>query len=61
MLAFSKQTNHRLHSRRFEFRPIRSTPTEMQLTSENDLECFARTGVYAPGTMFLNSRGLRLR
>jgi hypothetical protein len=30
---------------------IRSTPTEMQSISENDFECFARTGVNTPGTM----------
>jgi hypothetical protein len=31
-----------------KFRCIRSTPTEMQLISENDFECFARTGVESP-------------
>jgi len=31
---------------------IRSTPAEMQSISENDFECFASTGVNAPGTMF---------
>src|SRR5260370_18728741 len=35
-----------------KFRCIRSTPTEMQSTSENDFECFASTGVNTPGTMF---------
>jgi len=34
-----------------KFRCIRSTPTEMQSTSENDFECFASTGVNTPGTM----------
>lgn len=33
----------------------RSTPTEMQSISENDFECFAWTGVNAPGTVFPNS------
>jgi hypothetical protein len=31
-----------------KFRCIRSTPTEMQSISENDLECFASTGVKSP-------------
>jgi FAD/FMN-containing dehydrogenase len=31
-----------------KFRCIRSTPTDMQSTSENDFECFASTGVNAP-------------
>src|SRR5258708_32240413 len=35
-----------------KFRCIRSTPTEMQSTSENDFECLASTGVNTPGTMF---------
>src|SRR5882762_11677628 len=34
-----------------KFRGIRSTPTEMQSTSENDFECFASTGVNTPQTM----------
>ena len=34
-----------------KFRCIRSTPAEMQSTSENDLEYFASTGVYTPETM----------
>src|SRR5712692_6610531 len=33
-----------------KLRCIRSTPTEMQSTSENDFECFASTGVNAPET-----------
>ena len=33
----------------------RSTPTAMQSMRENDLECFASTGVNTPGTMFPNS------
>ena len=32
----------------------------MQSISENDFECFARTGVNALGTMFPNSRSLSL-
>src|SRR5258708_40089786 len=35
-----------------KLRCIRSTPTEMQSTSENDFECFANTGVNTPETMF---------
>ena len=35
-----------------KFLCIRSTPTEMQSIKENDFECFARTGVNAPETMF---------
>src|SRR5216683_4564558 len=31
-----------------KLRCIRSTPTEMQSTSENDFECLASTGVKAP-------------
>jgi hypothetical protein len=27
---------------------MRSTPTEMQSISENDFECFAKTGVNTP-------------
>src|ERR1700732_3060448 len=38
-----------------KLRCIRSTPTEMQSISENDLECFAGTGVNAPRTMFPDS------
>ena len=38
-----------------EFRCIRSTPTEMQSMSENDLECFARTGVKSPANAMLES------
>ena len=33
-----------------KFRCMRSTPTEMQSMREKDFECFARTGVNAPGT-----------
>src|ERR1019366_9476683 len=33
-----------------KFRCIRSTPAEMQSTSENDFECFASTGVNTPAT-----------
>src|SRR5258708_37908983 len=32
-----------------KFRCIRSTPTEIQSISENDFECFARTGVSSQG------------
>jgi hypothetical protein len=38
-----------------KLRCIRSTPTEIESTSENDLECFAKTGVNTPGTMSPNS------
>ena len=31
-----------------KFRCIRSMPTEMQSTSDNDFECFASTGVKSP-------------
>src|SRR5215469_6498979 len=34
---------------------IRSLPIEIQSTSENDLECFASTGLNTRGTMFLYS------
>src|SRR5437660_10552768 len=34
-----------------KFRCTRSTPTEIQSMSENDFECFARTGVNTPKTM----------
>src|SRR6266851_3279004 len=37
-----------------KFRCMRSTPTEMQSTSENDFECFASTGVNTPVTMSPN-------
>jgi hypothetical protein len=35
-----------------KFRCIRSTPSAMQSTRENDFECFANTGVNTLGTMF---------
>ena len=35
-----------------KFRCMRSTPTEIESTNEKDFECFASTGVNAPGTMF---------
>src|SRR5229473_3039048 len=38
-----------------KFLCIRSTPAEMQSMSENDLECFASTGVNTPVTMLPNS------
>ena len=34
-----------------KFRCIRSTPTEMQSMSENDLECFASAGVNSPESL----------
>ncbi len=37
-----------------ELRCIRSTPTEMQSTNENDFECFASPSVSTPRTMFPN-------
>src|SRR5271157_3770844 len=37
-----------------KLRCMRSMPTEMQSMSENDFECFASTGVNAPGTMSPN-------
>ena len=39
-----------------KFRCMRSTPTETQSISENDVKCLASTGVNTPGTMFPNSR-----
>src|SRR5712692_5894102 len=40
-----------------KLRCIRSTPTEMQSMSENDLECFASTGVNTPGTISPTRQG----
>jgi hypothetical protein len=40
----------------YGFRCIRPTPTETQSMSENDIECFANSGVNTPGTMFPNFR-----
>jgi len=37
-----------------KLRCIRSTPTEMQSMREKDFECFANTGVNAPGIMLLS-------
>src|SRR5260370_8192640 len=42
-----------------KFRCIRSTPTEMQSTSENDFECLASTGVNTLVTMSPIFRCLR--
>jgi hypothetical protein len=44
-----------------KFRCIRSTPTDRQLMSENDFECFASTGVNTPGTMFPDSGPVDIR
>ena len=44
-----------------KFRCIRSTPTEMQSMSEKDFECFARTGVNTPVTMFPDSGLVNIR
>src|SRR6266478_3291452 len=44
-----------------KLRCMRSTPTEMQSMSENDFECFARTGVNTPGTMLPNWVGQQSR
>src|SRR5208282_6215521 len=42
-----------------KFRCIRSTPTEMQSMSENDLECFARTGVKSPANAIFEHTNTR--
>ncbi len=60
VIGWGDLTCFRIGSR---FRCMRSTPTEMQSTSENDFECLASTGVNTPVAMSPNSgcREVQLR